>query len=118
MITSFGCQLTDSISLNSDIQSSILIPNAFSPNNDGINDFWYVTVTEDETTIIESITIYNRWGNRVYFSDQVIINNPQEGWDGTFKNEKLNPGVYVYHVVYADEEGQRRNLTGDLTIIN
>ncbi|NNF36864.1 MAG: gliding motility-associated C-terminal domain-containing protein [Saprospiraceae bacterium] len=117
VITSMGCALSDTITLRAESASLIFIPNAFSPNDDGINDIWYVTVGNFADVSIESITMFDRWGNIVYQPDQIIVNSPQDGWDGRYRSKKLNSGVYVYQVVYEDEEGNRKIIRGDLTII-
>ncbi|MEM7104230.1 MAG: PKD domain-containing protein [Bacteroidota bacterium] len=72
-------------------ENLIAVPNAFTPNNDGLNDVLYV-----RGSTIASITvfrIFDRWGNLMFES-----NNISTGWDGTFEGEKVNPGVYVYYV--------------------
>ena len=117
VITSLGCELSDTITLRAETESLIFIPNVFSPNDDGFNDNWFITVPNNTDVTIKSLRIFDRWGNLVHEADQVIINSPQDGWNGTYASRKLNPGVYVYQVVYEDEEGNRQIITGDLTII-
>ena len=65
------------------------MPNAFTPNNDGLNDcygikFWGVIQELD-------FGIYNRWGERIFHTS-----NPNDCWDGTYKGVQQNPDVYVY----------------------
>lgn len=68
----------------------VFIPNAFSPNKDGINDYFKPVAAGLTTYIFE---IYDRWGQRVY-SD-----TPESpGWDGTFRGEALPAGEYVYRL--------------------
>ena len=85
------------------------IPNAFTPNGDGVND--RVCFNTDE--ILEfHIAIFNRWGERVYESD-----NPAECWDGTYRGNICMPGVYTYtcHIrCHADKEN---DFKGDITLI-
>lgn len=74
--------------------NEILLPNAFTPNNDGLNDTYGIS----NDFIIEDITrfeIYNRWGMKLW---ETI--NKSERWDGTFKGEKMPSGTYVYKVEY------------------
>ncbi|MFK7908072.1 MAG: gliding motility-associated C-terminal domain-containing protein [Chitinophagales bacterium] len=69
----------------------IAVPNAFSPNEDGINDrFFPAPESFDE---LLQFTIYNRWGKEVFST-----NNPSEGWDGLWDNELQPVGVYPYWV--------------------
>ena len=115
--TSDGCPVMDTISLRRGIEVELVIPNIFSPNDDGINDRWVVYSTAPEATEIISAQVYDRWGNQVYFNDQEVLNNPNQGWDGRYNSAKLNPGVYVYLVQYRDNNGQVLKRGGDLTII-
>jgi len=70
-------------------KSGYFMPNAFTPNNDGLNDcygikFWGVIQELD-------FGIYNRWGERIFHTS-----NPNDCWDGTYKGVQQNPDVYVY----------------------
>lgn len=67
----------------------ISIPNVFTPNGDGINDFWIVNGS------VKKVTIYNRWGNIVFISDDSF-----HGWNGNNKNNQpCSDGVYYYNVI-------------------
>ena len=65
-------------------------PNAFSPDGDGINDFFKIS---GQGMIDFQIEIFNRWGQMVYKS--IDLSN---GWDGTFKGKNLPTGTYVYKI--------------------
>ena len=65
-------------------------PNAFSPDGDGINDFFKISGQGMSDFQIE---IYNRWGQMVYKSSDL-----SNGWDGTFKGKKVPTGTYVYKI--------------------
>ena len=75
-------------------ECNFYIPNAFSPNNDGRNDFFtpvfYCDVSEFE------IKIFNRWGEKVFNTDI-----PGSGWSGKVNNEKVPQGVYAYVIDYT-----------------
>ncbi len=72
-----------------DIYAPSTVYNGFSPNNDGINDFFVVEGLEDTDT--EEISIFNRWGNLVFFAKDY-----QNNWDGTWNGEDLPDGTYFY----------------------
>lgn len=78
---------TDLPSIETGCESEILIPSAFSPNGDGINELFTV-----QSKYINEFTIqiFSRWGQLVYESDNVGFN-----WDGTFNGAALNPGVFA-----------------------
>jgi gliding motility-associated-like protein len=71
---------------------SLLIPTAFSPNNDRLNDTWeIITFTKYKEAIVE---VYDRWGEKVYSS----TGSDYEPWDGKFGGQPVEPGTYVYYV--------------------
>lgn len=82
--------------------SPIQVPNGFTPNGDGEND--YLTLIEGEDQIAE-FTILNRWGNQVYFS-----NNGMVKWDGKSDNKEVTEGVYFYMIkpkVYSEKRKEQ-----------
>ena len=72
---------------------SFVMPSAFSPNQDNINDTYY-PVFYDSTIVIREFRIYNRWG-------QLLYNNPKEGWNGTY-NSQLEPVDDYTYYIYID----------------
>ena len=72
----------------------LLLPNAFTPNGDGINDNFRPLHACDMQDY--SMTIFNRYGEKIYFSK-----DPLEGWDGKIKGSLLNMGGYVWIVAYT-----------------
>lgn len=87
----------------------IFVPNAFTPNNDGINDIFRVHGVNIE---LQNCVIYNRFGNEVYNG------NLQNGWNGTYKNEPLENGVYAYLLKYLNKKTNSViSKSGNFTII-
>lgn len=88
----------------------IFVPNAFSPNADGRNDILYV---RGEQVIEEmDFIIYNRWGQKVFES-----RDPKNGWDGTFKGEKLGPDSFGYYLTVKCFDGKTYVNKGNVSII-
>lgn len=95
-----GCQTTDSIIINviteEDVDcEKLLLPNAFTPNNDQLNDRFGIS----NLFLIESIEyfeIYDRWGAKMWETSIMT-----DTWDGSFKNNTVNPGMYMYKVKYT-----------------
>lgn len=114
VIDEFGCKNTANIELRIQREcenEQIVIPNAFTPNNDGLNDILYVRgSTISELTIFR---IYDRWGELVFESNHLT-----NGWDGTFKGKPAAPGVYVY---YAEApcllDGSPLFMKGNVTLV-
>lgn len=102
----------DQINCGPDI---LYIPNIFTPNNDGANDFFQVFIADNQEILNFQAAVYNRWGEKVFYSEDI-----DETWDGSFKNQGLNSGVYGYIVtVEVSIDGEIRSIqkTGDITIV-
>lgn len=93
----------------------IYIPTALSPNGDGFNDVFTIYAGEDVKQVL-NLSIYDRWGGKVYERNQLQPNDQQSGWDGTHKGKLVTNGVYVWkaNVVFLD--GTSRELTGSVTV--
>lgn len=90
--------------------SALEIPNAFSPNGDGVNDVWKVSYRSLTDFHCE---IFNRNGQRIYGFD-----DPSDGWDGTWHGKTVKPGVYYYVITATGADGQKYKKSGDINIIN
>jgi gliding motility-associated-like protein len=75
------------------------MPNAFTPNGDGVNDVFRIPPRTSFS--LKEFSVFDRWGNRV-FSTQ----NINEGWDGTLKGVWLNEGIYVYVIKGSNDKGE------------
>ncbi len=82
-----------------DLLGCVYVPNAFSPDNNGINDVFYAKCGFELAQY--SMAIYNRWGNEVFYSEDV-----NEGWDGTCKGKMSPPDIYVCVVKFKPPHGQ------------
>jgi gliding motility-associated-like protein len=96
-------------------RTEIYLPNAFSPNNDGINDEFTIT-TNDEDLFIESMIIFDRWGNIVYSQKQTDLQN-FISWTGEFNGKKVDPNVFVYRLEVVTGKGETEVLFGDLAVV-
>jgi gliding motility-associated-like protein len=112
-----GCIATDEILVNAVSRRNVYIPNAFSPNGDGINDRFTVFAGRG----VEGfgyIHIFNRWGDKVFHRENVSAATDGPGtWDGTFNGKEQDPGVYVYLVEVIFLDGSRSVLKGDIQLI-
>ncbi|HYG16545.1 MAG TPA: gliding motility-associated C-terminal domain-containing protein, partial [Bacteroidia bacterium] len=92
------------------VYSAVLwIPNAFTPNDDGLNRVFNMVSGSIKHF---NITIYNRWGERMYTSTDV-----NGTWDGRFKGVPVPEGVYIYHVDYMGGDNVMKHDKGSITII-
>ena len=114
--TSEGCIISDVISLKVEKNYSIYIPNGFSPNGDGIND-QFTVYTGGAVDKVQSLQVYDRWGNKVFINENFEPNIEAEGWNGTYRNEPMNPGVFVYQAEILLLTGEVVFEKGDVTLI-
>lgn len=116
--TANNCSASDAINVNYiDCDSivpiaDIIIPTAFTPNEDNANDLWDL-VHLDALFPENKVFIYNRWGNLIYESIEGSYN--QMKWDGTFKGELLPIGTYYFIIDYND--GVKESSNGMVSII-
>lgn len=96
---SFGCSASDTLLVKEDCINDILVPNAFTPNGDAVNDVF--TISGSITTKF-NIYIYNRWGEMIYFSE-----NREIGWDGSVKGRAVQEGFYNYIINYSIHDDKR-----------
>lgn len=111
-----GCSGGDAIIISSNCANDLWVPNAFTPNNDGINDVFYVRGNPNNTTI-ERFVVYNRWGIKVFEVDNILPDDATKGWNGTFKGEPLQFEVYGYEVVARFSDGNKKTLKGNITLL-
>lgn len=112
-----GCFLIDSVKVNVLKLREVYIPNAFSPNNDGINDLFFVYAGKD-VSMVNALHVFDRWGNQVYSIEDCPVGDlPGCGWDGSFKGKKLNPGVFTYFAEVLFIDGAVRMYKGDVSVV-
>ena len=114
--TADGCEAEDFLQVLMRIRIDIYIPNSFSPDNDGINDIFSV-FGNDLVKKVRNMAIYDRWGNSLYYREDLPLNDPGEGWDGSFRGRVMDPGVYVYVVEAELYDGSVELLKGDVTLV-
>ena len=90
-------------------ENNFYVPNAFSPNGDGNNDFLFIRGRNIDQL---SFTIYDRWGRRVFETHTIT-----EGWDGTYNGEKLENSVFVYYLTLTYEDGKTETKKGNVSVI-
>lgn len=110
-----GCIARDTINITVvDADSldcnQILLPEAFTPNGDGINDNYFISNPYAVVDFV-SFEIFDRWGGRVFYSENIF-----DQWNGNFNGKKINPGVCVYRIVYKCQ-GEEKIKLGSLTVL-
>ena len=91
-------------------ESELVCPNVFSPgSSEGVNDVWKVSY---RSIVKFHCTIFNRWGNKI-----IELNEPFEGWDGTYHGKQVPAGVYYYVLEAEGSDGIKYKKSGDINII-
>jgi len=102
-----------SISISNEIRvkpkSSLFVPNAFSPNSNGFNEIF---APKGQYIFNYQLEIYNRWGERIFISNECL-----GGWDGTYKNEPVEEGLYYYKLNASGNDGASYVYKGTLTLL-
>ncbi|TVQ48650.1 MAG: hypothetical protein EA362_05465 [Saprospirales bacterium] len=112
-----GCPAVAEIFIDVLSDPAVFIPNAFSPNDDGINDILIIYTNRSVARVIEW-NIFDRWGEKVFSRENFLPNDDNYGWDGTVVNgEKAEYGVFVYVVSLELIDGEIIQLSGDVTIL-
>jgi gliding motility-associated-like protein len=103
LITVTGADLTD-----------FLIPTAFSPDGNGVNDIYRPIIKPGASVEFLYFRIFDRWGQMIYDGD---ANGVGAGWDGTYKNVKQPLGVYIYTISAKVNSGQIVTQSGNVTLV-
>jgi gliding motility-associated-like protein len=111
-----GCSIDTSVQIGQ-LRCEIYIPNTFSPNQDGVNDFFQLFTSDNSNIHIQKYLIFDRWGNLVYSANDFPISSTEHWWDGTFKRLSMGPGVYAYYIEVAYDNGDNEIFKGSVTLI-
>jgi gliding motility-associated-like protein len=88
------------------------IPNAFTPNGDGLNDFFRIVGLPPDHITRFNLQIFNRWGQIVFESDNIL-----NSWNGSMKGEVCPEGDYVWVIFYEDDKKTRTSNKGIITLV-
>jgi len=111
-----NCKGYDTVKLSlKDCQDPLKVPEAFTPNGDGVNDHFTVFGDGMKTYLIN---IFNRWGELVYHSeDPSELGDLNRGWDGFYKGKVQEIGVYAYYIKGTDRDNIVREKKGNITLV-
>lgn len=116
VVDSNGCEARDEVIIRVLKEDQLYIPNAFSPNNDGHNDRFYI-FSANELLEIKYLKIFDRWGTMVFEKANPLPNYPADGWDGRFRGRWLDPAVFVYFLEVLYPDGTTEMFKGDVTLV-
>ena len=116
VVDSNGCKATDKILILVKKERPVFIPNTFSPNGDGLNDVFYINARDGFIEEILYFQVYDRWGNKIFEKEKFQPNDPAYGWDGSYRNKKVNSAVFVYWALIKFKDGESFLYKGDVTV--
>ncbi|MCI4648899.1 gliding motility-associated C-terminal domain-containing protein, partial [Phaeodactylibacter sp.] len=116
VVSNNGCIDQAPFRLFVDRTQTVYVPNAFSPNGDGTNDLFYIFARNGVIENIRAFRIYNRWGEPVFEGYNLSPNNPEHGWDGTFRGEQMNNAVFAWHAEIEFIDGTVEHFKGDVQL--
>lgn len=108
-----GCTTSDEINIL--VNREIYVPNIFTPNGDGINDYFYPLSGFPTIEVLE-FNIYNRWGAQVFGALDIMTNQELSGWDGRINSKITNAGTYIWSALIALPNGREERMQGIFTL--
>ena len=106
-----GCKSTDSVIVSNNCYLDI--PNVFTPNGDGINDFFFPRQLLSKGLTYFNMSIYNRWGQLIFQSNSL----DGRGWDGSFNGIPQPEGVFVYVIDATFIDSEKEHKQGNITLL-
>ncbi|MGC6490287.1 MAG: choice-of-anchor L domain-containing protein [Flavobacteriales bacterium] len=104
-----NCNETDSLRIIVDCEVTLFIPNSFTPNGDGFNEFFRIY---GNNILDFEMSIFNRWGEKVFHTKSLNYH-----WDGRYKHAVVQPGVYTYSISYYGKDANYKDLEGTLNVL-
>ncbi|HCL05890.1 MAG TPA: hypothetical protein DHW64_07985, partial [Chitinophagaceae bacterium] len=116
VVNNYGCISTDTLCIKTLCPATeLFVPNAFSPDGDGVNDV--LLVQGKGVKLIKSFRIYNRWGQLVFEKANFLPGDPAYAWNGTAFGKAVTPDVFVYVSEVICEKGLPTTFKGNITIL-
>jgi gliding motility-associated-like protein len=112
--TTGGCSANATIKVI--VYDKLSIPNAFTPNGDGRNDIFYVLGGPPGSSI-KDLSVYNRWGEKVFQMHNGLPADPAFGWNGMHNGAPVPPGAYVYSLLMRFADGTQQQLQGTVILV-
>jgi gliding motility-associated-like protein len=112
-----GCTDADTVLVVVDRSRKIYVPNAFSPNDDGVNDILMIFSKPGAVRQVKSFQIFDRWGEVVFRRENFQPNDPGYGWNGVYRGQAMSPGVYVWVAEIEFVDGVIEVFGGDATVV-
>jgi len=113
---SSGCQVSAAIRITVSNQNRVYVPNVFQPEAAEPNNHFFVS-TDAGVTILRRLFITDRWGETLFDAQNLAPNQPDAGWDGSWRGRTVPPGVYLYWSELERRDGSRFKISGTVTLL-
>ncbi|MEO0006423.1 MAG: hypothetical protein RJA20_619 [Bacteroidota bacterium] len=110
-----GCRADDQVLIQVIVPRKVHVPTAFSPNGDFVNDL--LLVHGQSTSRARTFRVYDRWGEMVYEAANFAFNDENTGWDGSFRGQPMNPGVFIWVLEAEFADGYTEIFRGNTTLV-
>ena len=114
--TPLFCIDSATIQVNAYYRSHLALPNAFSPNGDGLNDVFYV-IAGKGVKQVKQFQVFNRWGQKMFEKTNGKTNDISFGWNGYYNGQQVAQGTYVYQIVIELLSGELEIHKGNISVI-
>ena len=111
VVTVNGCSTADSIDVFKNCYLNI--PNVFSPNNDGVNDYFFPRQLLGKGVVSFTMDVYDRWGLEIFQTHNI----DGRGWDGKYNGANQPEGVYIYVIQVQFQNGETQTSKGNVTLL-
>ena len=112
-----GCAAVAKTIVTVDPKAGFFVPNAFSPNGDGLNDTFDVEVGPDIDNVL-IFQVYDRWGELMYSLENFDPRREGHGWNGMHKGKLMNTGIFVWRIEILGLDGQKFSGKGDVLLVH
>jgi len=112
-----GCEAEAKLNFRLKKELDVFVPNAFSPNDDGINDRLIVFGNSEQIKEIRSFSIFDRWGNQIFHRERFDFNTFIGSWNGRYRGKVLNPDVFVWELELIHIDGSIIQQNGNVSIL-
>ncbi len=114
---SAGCTASAQARIEVDESWGLYVPNAFSPNDDGLNDGLTIFANPAVVVDVEVFEIFDRWGDKVFGRRNFQVSDESLGWDGRQRSHTLEPGVFVWRARLRLLDGREVEEKGNITLV-
>jgi len=114
---SSGCVAMNELTVTVHRLRDVYVPNVFSPESSDPVNRTFTVFTSGGVATVESLRIFDQAARPVFERTKFAPNDSSLGWDGSFGNKRLLPGVFLYHAVIRYTDGRTEDFTGDVTLL-